>query len=441
VLGAALGAACSPKPTKPPRQVVSVAVVTARRATVPYTIEANGVVTPMQSVAISPQVDGIIQAVSFEEGQEVTQGQVLFRIDPRPYRNAYDLAAAALTRDSLTAANAQREVERYAPLAAQNFVAKEQADQLNATAGSALAAVRADAATLATARFNLENTTITAPISGKTGALLVRAGNLVRAAGSSPLVVINQVRPILVRFAVPASELELVLQYGAQGGLPVTAVPGGARPSPGAADSSGGSLPSLDAPSALGGAQATPQGGGPSAGSGLVENGTLSFVDNAVDTTTETVMLKARFANISGRLWTGQFASTSVKLFDEKEALIIPAQCVVTGQRGTYVYVIDSAMNARQQSVVVERASGDIVIIGSGLTGGEKVVTDGQSRLNPGTAVTIRSPNGAGGPGGASGGGRGGRGGRGRGGRGGGTDSASTGGKGRGTRSGRATPP
>ena len=379
LLGAGLTAACAAKPTKPPKQVVSVAVVTARRATIPYTIDANGTVTPMQSVAIVPQVDGIIQDVAFEEGHDVERGQVLFRIDPRPYQNAFDLAVASLARDSVSAANAEREVQRYAPLADQNFVAKEQFEAQRATAGSAVATVRADKANVATARFNLDNTVVRAPISGKTGSVLFRKGNVVRAAGGTPLVMINQVRPILVRFAVPASELELVLRYGPRGGLPVTAVPGGGRPLPGPTDSTGGLSPSLDAPAPMGGPQATQQGGAPAPRSDLAETGTLSFVDNAVDTTTETVMLKAEFANTSGRLWAGQFASTTLKLFDEKDALIIPTQCVVTGQRGTFVYVIDTAMTAEQRMVTVERTSGDIAIIGSGLTGGEKVVTDGQS--------------------------------------------------------------
>lgn len=428
-------AACTAKTTKPARPVVSVAVAVARRATVPYTIDANGVVMPMQTAAVAPQVDGIIQQVAFEEGQEVTKGQVLFRIDPRPYQNAYDQAKAALARDSVAAANARREVQRYTTLAEKDYVTKEQADQQRATAGSAAAVVQADEANLATARFNLDNTTVRAPIAGKTGGLLVRRGNLVRASGGSPLVVINQVRPILVRFAVPSSQLQLVLQYGPRGGLPVSAVPGGARPSPGLTDTSAGPSMGRDAPVPVGGAPATQQtAGGTGARGGLVETGTLSFVDNAVDTTTETVMLKATFANTSGMLWAGQFASMTLKLYDEQNALIIPAQCVVTGQRGTYVYVVDSAMTAQQRPVVVERTTGDVAIIGVGLNGGERVVTDGQSRLTPGAGVTIRSPNGEGG-GSAAGGGsdaggaRGGRGGRGRG------RGTAGGGKG------RATPP
>ncbi|HXA12484.1 MAG TPA: efflux RND transporter periplasmic adaptor subunit, partial [Mycobacterium sp.] len=373
------------------------------------------VVTPMQTAAVAAQVDGIIQHVAFQEGQEVSKGQVLFRIDPRPYQNAYDQVKATLARDSVAAANAQREVQRYVSLAEKDYVTKEQADQQRATAGSAAAVVQADRATLATARFNLENTVIRAPIAGKTGGLLVRTGNLVRTAGGSPLVVINQVRPILVRFAVPSSELQLVLEYGPRGGLPVSAVPGGARPSQGPTDSSAGPSMSLDAAAPIGAGPATQHAaGGAGIRGGLVETGTLSFVDNAVDTTTETVMLKATFPNTSGMLWAGQFASTTLELFDEKDALIIPAQCVVTGQRGTYVYVIDSTMTAQQRPVVVERTTGDIAIIGTGLTGGERVVTDGQSRLTPGATVMIRSPSGEGGTS-ASGGGRGGRGGRGRG--------------------------
>ena len=217
----------------------------------------------------------------------------------------------------------------------------------------------------------------------------------------------------MVRFAVPASQLPLILQYGARGRLPVTAFPGGAAVSANLADSSTGAP--VDAPAQLtpasGGGVGTRQGAGdppsfaPGASPAL---GTLSFIDNAVDTTTGTVTLKATFANNDGSLWAGQFASTTLRLFIEQNALVVPTQAVVTGQRGTYVYVVDGD-TARQRPVAIERTAGGIAIVASGLSDGARVVTDGQSRLTPGAKVLIRSPNDSAGGGAAAGavGGRG----------------------------------
>jgi multidrug efflux system membrane fusion protein len=401
---------CSKPQNRPQRPPVAVAVVAARRAPVPYTLEANGIVTPIQSAAVAAQVDGIITNVFFQEGGEVARGQPLFQVDARPYRNAYEQALATLTRDSATAANAQKEVVRYAKLVEQRYVTKEEGDQLEATSAASEAVVRADRAAVANARFNLDNTTIRAPISGKTGSLLVRVGNLVHANGATPLVTINQVRPIMVRFAIPASQLPLILRYGAKGGLPVTAIPGGAAPSANIGDSTTGSP--VDAPAQLTPVSGAHQDGGndppaPSLGASTAR-GTLSFIDNAVDTTTGTVTLKATFDNTDGSLWAGQFASTTLRLFIEQNALVVPTQAVVTGQRGTYVYVVDGD-TAKQRPVAIERTAGGIAIVASGLADGARVVTDGQSRLTPGAKVMVRSPNDSAG-GGSSAGAVGGRG-------------------------------
>ena len=415
VLGLAL-ASCSKPQNKPQRPPVAVAVVTARRAPVPYTLDANGIVTPIQTAAVASQVDGIITNVFFQEGQEVSKGQPLFQVDPRPYRNAYDVAIATLAKDSATAANAQKQVTRYSQLVEQRYVTKEEGDQLEATSAASDAVVRADRAAVASARFNLDNTTIRAPIGGKTGSLLVRIGNLVHANSATPLVTINQVRPIMVRFAVPAAQLPLILQYGARGGLPVTAIPGGAAPSASLGDSSTGTP--VDAPAQLTPAgspvgaahQDPPNDPPPGVIASAPTKGTLTFIDNAVDTTTGTVTLKATFDNTDGSLWAGQFAATTLRLFIEQNALVVPTQAVVTGQKGTYVYVIDGD-TAKQRPVSIERTAGGIAVVASGLSDGARVVTDGQSRLTPGARVLIRSPNDSAGGGAAAGqvGGRGGR--------------------------------
>lgn len=406
-------AACSKPQNRPQRPPVAVAVVAARRAPVPYTLDANGIVTPIQSASVASQVDGIVTEVFFHEGQEVARGQPLFQVDPRPYRNAYEQAVATLSRDSATAANAAKQVNRYSQLVAQRYVTKEEGDQLEATSAATEATVRADRAAVANARLNLDNTTIRAPIAGKTGSLLVRVGNLVHANGATPLVTINQVRPIMVRFAVPASQLPLILQYGARGGLPVTAIPGGIAAAGSLADSSGGAP--VDAPAQLTPASTSGNGVGASDPPAAIAasapaRGTLTFIDNAVDTATGTVTLKATFDNHDGSLWAGQFAATTLRLFVEQNALVVPTQAVVTGQRGTYVYVVDGD-TAKQRPVTVERTAGGIAVVASGLTDGARVVTDGQSRLTPGARVSIRSPNDSAGGGTAAGqvSGRGGR--------------------------------
>lgn len=389
-------AACSKPPQRPPAPPVTVAVAIARRADVPYIVEANGVVTPIQSAAVVPQVQGVVTQVAFREGQEVRKGQLLYQVDPEPYRNAYHQALAAYARDSAVAANALAQRDRYRKLVAANVITPVEAEGYETAAATASATVRSDAAALATARFNLDNTSIRAPIAGKTGVALARLGNLVRM-GGDPLVVINQTRPILVRFSVPSAELPKLLHFAPNGGLPVTAVPGG------------GSIaaPSLDSASRGVGAEGSPLSDALVAqGGGLVtpEHGVLTFIDNAVDTSTGTVQLRATFDNKDGDLWVGQFAAMRMRLYVEKNALVVPSQAVVSGQKGTYVYTVDGDGKAQQHAVVVERTASDLSVISAGIGDGDRVVTEGQSRLTPGATVAVRAPDG--GPGAAAGAGR-----------------------------------
>jgi multidrug efflux system membrane fusion protein len=365
-------------------------------------------------------VEGIIKRVAFSEGQNVTQGQVLFEVDPRPYQASYRQALAALARDKANAENARRESERYATLAQKDYVTKEQADQQFANAAATGATVAADEAQVSAAKFNLDNATIRAPISGRTGALLVKEGNLVRASGGTPLVVINQVSPILVRFAIPATQLPLLQKYGTGGGLAVVATPNSGSsqsvdPGPQSVGLNiGRSDPGVAAqggPPSDGGAQTGGPGAAPSTQLATLvnpENGALTFIDNAVDTTTGTVLLKASFPNPNQRLWAGEFVSTQLRLFVEQKALVVPTAAVVTGQNGSYVYVVSDSGTATQRPVTVERTAGSQSIIAAGLRAGEQVVTEGQSRLTPNAKVTLMTPTGA--PAGGRGNGKGGRG-------------------------------
>ncbi len=345
-------AACG-KPAAPAKPAVPVTVALATRGDAPYVVEANGLVEPMQAVSVQSQVGGVLTSVHFTEGDDVKAGQLLFEVDPVPYRAAMQQARAVLARDKAQYDAAVRDAERYAALAQRDFVTRSQADQAMANAAALKAVVDADQANVENAQFNLDNATIRAPVSGRTGSVLVRQGNLIRPNASTPLVVINQIHPILVRFAVPQRELALVQKYSSEHALQATAFPG--------------------------------------QGSGAPVPGTLSFVDNGVDTTTGTVTLKARFANEANQLWPGQFVAVRLELFREANAVLVPTPAVQTGQDGPFVFVIDKQGTAQMQPVTAGRPVGDLTVIGQGLKGGEQVVVDGQSRLTVGAKVDIKA--------------------------------------------------
>jgi multidrug efflux system membrane fusion protein len=351
-LAMGLVAACS-KSDPPHQPKIPVSVTTVKRTSVPYIVIANGVAEPMQTVAVEAQVNGILNRVTFAEGQPVQAGQILFEIDSRPYVALVEQARAQLVRDEAQAANARRDAARYAALVKEGYVTGSQADQAEATSASAAATVAADRANVSKAALDVANCTIRAPISGRTGSLLVRQGNLVKANSNPPLVVINQIQPILVRFAVPQSQLPDIQKYYRGGNaLQVRATP--------------------------------------SEGTGVPLMGTLAFIDNNVDSTSGTVLLKARFDNPEATLWPGQYTNVALQLFVDPNALTLPAPAVMTGQQGTYVYTVDSAGNAKQRPVQVSRTVDSLSVISSGLKEGEKVVVDGQSRLIPGSKVTIK---------------------------------------------------
>lgn len=345
-----LGAACAKKdPVKTPP--VPVTVGTAELRAVPYELAATGTVEPIQTVAVLPQVSGPILSIAFREGQDVTKGQVLFELDPRPFRAALEQAEGILARDRATAANAGEQAKRYSTLAAKEYVTAEQNDAAQSDALAATATVAASKAAADQARLNLQYATIRAPISGRTGSLRVREGNLVRSTDTSPLVTINQIRPILVRFAVPASNLGAIQKYR------------------------GGQVAVF----------ASPTGGG--SGS----EGTLAFVDNAVDTTTGTILLKGSFPNADGALWPGEFVNVRLRLYVDQNALVVPASAVVTGQQGSIVFVVQPDSSAVTKKVTVQRTAGSIAIVGGDIKAGDRVVTDGQLRLRQGAKVQIKA--------------------------------------------------
>jgi multidrug efflux system membrane fusion protein len=345
---------CS-KSAPPAPSAVPVTVGKAEVRTVPYVLQANGTVEPMQTVAIQPQVGGIITKILFKEGDDVKEGQPLFEIDPRTYQASLAQAEAIVERDRAQLASANSDVARYGALVDKNYVTSQQMEQVNTTAASMKATLASDEAMAQQARLNFQYATIRSPIAGRAGSLQVRTGYLAKVPATTPLVTINQIHPILVRFAVPAASLQRIRQY-ASTTLPVNAHP-------------------VSAP-------------------GTSSTGTLSFVDNAIDTTTGTILLKGTFENKDGALWPGEFVTTSLQLFQQQNAIVVPTQAVVEGQNGNYVFVINADSTATQREITIDRAAGDVTIISQGVKPGELVVTDGQLRLNTGTKVQIKPPAG-----------------------------------------------
>jgi membrane fusion protein, multidrug efflux system len=335
----------------PPNPPVPVTVGTAERRAVPFELAATGMVEPLQTVAVLPQVGGPLVQIGFTEGQEVKKGQILFQIDARPFRAALDQAEANLARDSATASNADQDAQRYSALVDKEYVTAQQYDQARTTASAARATLAGSRAAVEQARLNLQYATIRAPIAGRTGSLRVRQGNLVRTSDASPLVTINQIRPILARFSVPAANLGLVQQHRAEE-PPVRAQP---------------------------------------TGGGTVSEGKLSFVDNAVDTTTGTILLKGLFPNQDGALWPGEFVDVHVRLYVDENALVVPASAVVSGQQGSFVFVVGADSTAATKKVKVSRTATNLAVVSGEVQPGDRVVTDGQLRLRAGSKVQIKA--------------------------------------------------
>jgi multidrug efflux system membrane fusion protein len=356
---------CS-KPVSRSAPIVPVTVAVARVGAAPRTISANGQLEPLETARVSAQVSGLVLQVTFGEGDWVEQGQVLFRIDPRPYQAALAQAQAALARDTATAAYTLRFAARLRALARQDYATKLEADSQAAAAAAAAATVAADTAAIKRAQFDLANTVIRAPIAGRTGALLIKRGNLVQADPNQALVVINRIDPIVVRFSVPSgvfAELQL-------GGRPKPLLVQVWPTDPGTMV--GGAVPDEYRSDSMARGVALPVGGDAS--------GTLTFVDNMLDTTTGTVRLKAQLENRDRRLWPGQFMVVSLQLSVEPNALLIPSRAVQLGQHPA-VFVVRSDGQAVRRPLALGATVGRLVVVTSGLTAGERVVTDGQSRL------------------------------------------------------------
>ena len=372
--------ACSEKKAQAPAGGAPrfpVAIATAASESVPVEIRVVGTVEPSSTVQIKSQVAGELTQVRFTEGQNVEKGQLLFEIDARPYEEALRQAEANVIRDQAqlkqaeatrlkdiaSLKNSQADADRYTALQKEGVVSRQQADTARTSADvlkesiradeaaieSARASINADASAVAAAKLNLSYCHITSPVSGRSGNLLVQAGNLVKV-NDVALVVINRVAPVFVSFSVPEDQLTQVrARYASGGKLVVNVTP-------------------QDAP-------------------GAPSQGVLTVVDNTVDTSTGTIKLKATLPNDDKRLWPGQFVNVVLTLDTQKDATVIPSEAVQAGQQGSFVYVVKPDQTVEARVVKVGQNLDRRVVIDQGLAAGERVVTDGQLLLFPGAGV------------------------------------------------------
>jgi len=340
------------KPAAKGPAAVPVSVVAAVQQSIPVWLQAIGNVEAYASVAVKSRVDGQIVEVPFSEGQEVKKGEVLFRIDARPFEAALKQSEAQALRDVANRDQAASQERRYLELLEKNFVSKDAYAQFRTNAATAEATSKASQAAIENTRLNLEYATIRSPINGYVGRALLQAGNMVKANDTISLVVINQVKPVYVSFAIPEQQLSTVRDLMRKNPLSVeVAAPGSDK---------------------------------------AIATGRIAFLDNAIDQTTGTIKVRAVFDNGDAALWPGQFYTVRVKLYDQENAIIVPSRALQTGPDGQFVYVVKADMTAELRKVVVARSEGDIAVLAEGnVAKGEQVVVRGALRLAPGIKVNI----------------------------------------------------
>ncbi len=359
-----------------------VTVAQAQMRNIPIQIRQIGSVEPVAVIAVKAQISGELNQVFFKEGQDVKKGQQLFEIDPRPYQQALDQAQAALdkdlalvaqaeanlARDRAQAANAKQQAKRYAGLAAEGIISKDQNDSYQTTSQvqdeavradqaalvSAQASVVADRSAIESAKLNLSYCYIRSPIDGRAGSLLLQAGNLVKANDTTALVNINQLEPVYVTFSAPEQLLPEIRRYSAEHTLSVVGT--------GVADGSN---------------------------RGATATGQLSFIDNIVDSTTGTIKLKATFPNSDHTFWPGQFITVVMTLRTVDNATVVPSEAIQSGQKGQFAFVVKADQTVETRQVTVGQTIDNQIVVESGISPGETVVTDGQLRLFPGAHIRI----------------------------------------------------
>ena len=328
-----------------------VAVATAKRQDYPINIDSLGQVQAFNTVTVRTRVDGTVDKIGFEEGQIVKAGDLIAQIDARPFEAALDQAKAKQAQDQATLANAKLDLQRYSTLAKQSFATQQQLDTQNALVSQLIAQIAADAAAIDSAQVQLDYTTITAPISGRTGFRLVDQGNIVNAAQQTGIVTIAQLQPIAAIFTTPQDDLQRINAAMAQHEPRVEV-----RTSDGAT---------------------------------LLATGKLTVVDNQVDAATGSIRFKAEFENKDNALWPGLAIATRVTVDVDKNAIVVPTVAVQHGPQGLFVYVVDDQNRAAMRPVTVAHQDVDLAVVGKGVKEGDRVVTTGAYVLQPGARVSI----------------------------------------------------
>jgi len=338
----------------PGRAPVSVSVAIAARRDLPIYLTGLGTVQPSLSVGIHSQVDGKLQEVLFTEGQHVKKGDLIAKIDPRLFKAALDQAKAKKAQDEALLGSAQKDLTRFKTLALKSFESQQNVDLQQGKVDQLTAALDADDAAIETAQTQLDYTTITAPSDGRIGVRLVDPGNVVRASDAGPIATLMLAQPAAVMFTLPSRVLDDVRQAMDRGPIEVIAYDQDNRLS--------------------------------------LSTGKLLLVDNAVDQATATIRLKAIFPNADDRLWPGEFVNARLLLETRSNVVAVPASAIQRGPQGLFVWIVTANDTAVVRQIQVGPTSGDLIIVTSGLNDGDRVVTDGQYKLQTNAPVSVSAP-------------------------------------------------
>ena len=341
---------------------VPVTAAPAKLQDVPVDLRGLGTVQAFNTVEIKAQVSGMLTGIPVQEGQEVHKGDVVATIDPRPFRAALDQATAQRAEDAAQLQSAQLDLQRFQQLAKSQFAPVQQVDDQQALVNKLVATIQADTAAIETAQINLDYCTMRAPVDGRVSFHQTDVGNIIQVSGQTGIVSITQDKPISVVFTLPEAQLPRIQQAMAQGALPVAAYDGDDKTK--------------------------------------LADGQLLTPNNAIDTTTGTIQLKATFPNDNDALWPGEFVNARLRVGTMKRAVTVPVAAIQHGPNGLFIYTVKPDTTVQEQDIEVAYQTDDTAVVSKGLQGGETVVLSGQSRLAPGTRVALNTGNGT--PGGKS---------------------------------------
>jgi multidrug efflux system membrane fusion protein len=342
-----------PPPPKAPL-AIPVDIASVQPADVPVYLEGLGTVQAFYTVTVTARVDGQIDKVAFTEGQDVKKGTLLVQIDPRPYQAALGIAIANRDKDLALLANARRDMERYTVLAPEDLASKQTVDTQRALIAQLVAQVKGDEAAIDNARTQLDYSTITSPIDGRTGIRLIDPGNIVHASDTAGMVVVTQLEPISIIFTLPEEQFGQLSAALARGPVSATALS--------------------------------------REGKEELDTGTVSLIDNQIDQTTGTIRVKATLPNKQRRLWPGEFVDVRVLTQVRNQVLTIPASALERGPDGMFTYVVQPDSTIAVTPVTTGEQNGNIVVVAKGLTAGQRVVASNQYRLQPGSLVRANQP-------------------------------------------------